>query len=278
MPCWRGARRGEQGTRRPVALHPCWHLEPPAAGQCPLGHRSRCRNATRLLARPVSNTGHPTRHRRDYCPIRRRVPPPAWRTTRTAPTPPRRTSGRWLRSSGVVGHVWTGWPLAVSSRQRFSMAATARSPPSRGSRAAASGVARPRRSARWPPGPLHDSAPSADRIVCRGRAGEHIAPPRASVSDGRQPTEREEAAAVDGPATSQGGGGIRIASSRSSRRTRASALPLVPVWPGTPCGCPQACEAAPCPWRRKAPLLRSHSCGSWRDRPRPPRAAIASGG
>jgi hypothetical protein len=45
-------------------------------------------------------------------------------------------------------------------------------------------------------------------------------PPRASVSDGRQPTEREEAAAVGGPATSQGGVWIRIASSRSSRRTR----------------------------------------------------------
>src|SRR5512133_4209428 len=40
------------------------------------------------------------------------------------------------------------------------------------------------------------------------------------VSDGRQPTEREvEAAAVGGPATSQGGIRIRLASSRSSRRT-----------------------------------------------------------
>ena len=55
--------------------------------------------------------------------------------------------------------------------------------------------------------------------------------------DGRQPTEREAAAAVGGPATSQGGVWIRLASSRSSRRTRASALSLVPVWPGGPCGC-----------------------------------------
>jgi hypothetical protein len=56
--------------------------------------------------------------------------------------------------------------------------------------------------------------------------------------NGRQPTEREvEAAAVGGPATSQGGVWIRIASSRSSRRTPASALSLLPVWPGAPCGC-----------------------------------------
>jgi hypothetical protein len=58
------------------------------------------------------------------------------------------------------------------------------------------------------------NAPSADRIVCRGRAGERVAPPRASVSDGRQPTERDiEAAATGGPATSQGGVWIRITSS-----------------------------------------------------------------
>ena len=38
---------------------------------------------------------------------------------------------------------------------------------------------------------VHDNAPSADRIVCRGRAGEQVAPPRGSVSDGRQPTERK---------------------------------------------------------------------------------------
>src|SRR5512132_225269 len=38
--------------------------------------------------------------------------------------------------------------------------------------------------------PVNDNAPSADRILCRGRAGEQVAPPRASVSDGRQPTER----------------------------------------------------------------------------------------
>jgi hypothetical protein len=59
----------------------------------------------------------------------------------------------------------------------------------------------------------NDNAPSADRIVCRGRAGARVAPPRASVLDGRQPTEREEAAAVGGSATSQGGVWIRIASS-----------------------------------------------------------------
>ena len=66
----------------------------------------------------------------------------------------------------------------------------------------------------------NDNAPSADRIVCRGRAGERVAPPRVSISDSRQPTEREvEAAVIGGPATSQGGISIRIASFRSSRRT-----------------------------------------------------------
>jgi hypothetical protein len=61
---------------------------------------------------------------------------------------------------------------------------------------------------------------SADRIVCRGRAGERVTPARASVSDSRQPTERDiEAAAVGGPATSQGGVRIRIASSRSHRQS-----------------------------------------------------------
>jgi hypothetical protein len=64
----------------------------------------------------------------------------------------------------------------------------------------------------------NNNAPSADRIVCRGRAGN--AAPRASVLDGRQPTEREvEAAATGGPATRQGSVSIRIASSRSNRRT-----------------------------------------------------------
>jgi hypothetical protein len=62
--------------------------------------------------------------------------------------------------------------------------------------------------------PVNDNAPSADRILCRGRAGERVAPPRASVSDGRQPTEREvEAAVVGGLPTSQGRVWIRIASS-----------------------------------------------------------------
>ena len=71
------------------------------------------------------------------------------------------------------------------------------------------------------------NAPSADRIVCRGRAGERVAPPRASVSDSRQPTEREiEAAAVGGPATSQGEVWIRTASSRSSRRTWPAHCPF----------------------------------------------------
>jgi Transposase len=64
------------------------------------------------------------------------------------------------------------------------------------------------------------NAPSAGRIVGRGRAGEHVAPPRASASDRRQPTERDiEAAAVGGPATSQGGVGIRLPSSRSHRQS-----------------------------------------------------------
>jgi hypothetical protein len=67
---------------------------------------------------------------------------------------------------------------------------------------------------------VHGNAPSADQIVCRGRVGERVAPPRGTVSDGRQPTERDiQAAAVGGPAASQGGVWIRIASSRSSRRT-----------------------------------------------------------
>jgi hypothetical protein len=66
----------------------------------------------------------------------------------------------------------------------------------------------------------NDNAPSADRIVCRGRAGERVAPPRVSISDSRQPTEGDfEAAVIGGPATSQGGISIRIASFRSSRRT-----------------------------------------------------------
>jgi hypothetical protein len=64
---------------------------------------------------------------------------------------------------------------------------------------------------------VHANAPSADWIVCRGRVGEGVAPPRGSVSDGRQPTEREiQAAAVGGPAASQGGVWIRIASSGRS--------------------------------------------------------------
>jgi hypothetical protein len=69
-------------------------------------------------------------------------------------------------------------------------------------------------------GRTDDPAPSADRIVSHGRAGEPVAPPRASVSNSRQPTEREaETAAVGGPATSQSGAWIRIASSRSNRQT-----------------------------------------------------------
>jgi hypothetical protein len=69
-------------------------------------------------------------------------------------------------------------------------------------------------------GCANDNAPSADRIVCRGRAGEWVAPPRVSVSDSRQPTKREvEAAVIGGPATSQSGLSIRIASSQSNRRT-----------------------------------------------------------
>jgi hypothetical protein len=72
----------------------------------------------------------------------------------------------------------------------------------------------------WRRRAVNDNAPPADRIVCRGRAGEQIAPPRASVSENRQPTERDiEAAAGGGPATSQGGIWIRIASSRSHRQS-----------------------------------------------------------
>jgi hypothetical protein len=88
------------------------------------------------------------------------------------------------------------------------------------------------------------NAPSADRIVCRGRAGERVAPPRASVSDNRQPTEREEAAAEGDPATSQGRVWIRIAWSdhcyagltvgadrSGDRNDRTGCLAEVAVWP-----------------------------------------------
>ena len=78
----------------------------------------------------------------------------------------------------------------------------------------------------------NDNAPSADQIVSPGRAGERIAPPRASVSDSRQPTKREvEAAAIGGLATRSGGVSIRIASSRSNRRTwPAHSLPASLAW------------------------------------------------
>jgi hypothetical protein len=60
----------------------------------------------------------------------------------------------------------------------------------------------------------NDNAPSADRILCRGRAGEAVAAATRVRLGWCQPTEREaEAAAVGGPATSQGGVWIRIASS-----------------------------------------------------------------
>ena len=66
----------------------------------------------------------------------------------------------------------------------------------------------------------NDNAPSADRIVCHCRAGKCRAATSVRILDGRQPTEREvEAAAMGGPATKQGGVSIRIASSRSNRRT-----------------------------------------------------------
>jgi hypothetical protein len=65
----------------------------------------------------------------------------------------------------------------------------------------------------------NDNAPSADRILCRGRAGEAVAAATRVRLGWCQPTEREEAAAVGGPATSQDGVWIRLASSRSSRRT-----------------------------------------------------------
>jgi hypothetical protein len=174
----------------------------------------------------------------------------------------------------------------------------------------------------------NDNAPSADRIVSHGEAGERVAPPGASVSDSRQPTEREvEAAAIGGLATWSGGVSIRIPSSRSNRRTwpahslpaslawralclladapmleggtppgrgqwaqllwdprplpqkarerRPRAKPLVRLearllWHLAPAGCccgtalsggaltgPQACEAAPHAWWRRAPNRRS---------------------
>ena len=89
----------------------------------------------------------------------------------------------------------------------------------------------------WRPRAHQRNAPSADRIVCRGRAGERVAPPRASVSDGRQSTERDiKAAAAGGPATSQGGIWIRIASSGRADEPGQPRSP-VPVWPGGPCVC-----------------------------------------
>jgi hypothetical protein len=83
----------------------------------------------------------------------------------------------------------------------------------------------------------NDNAPSADQIVSPGRAGERIAPPRASVSDSRQPTKREvEAAAIGGLATRSGGVSIRIASSRSNRRTwPAHSLPASLAWRACVC-------------------------------------------
>jgi len=72
----------------------------------------------------------------------------------------------------------------------------------------------------WPRRARTRNAPSADRISCRGRAGKCRAATSVRILDGRQPTEREvEAAAMGGPATKQGGVSIRIASSRSNRRT-----------------------------------------------------------
>jgi hypothetical protein len=120
--------------------------------------------------------------------------------------------------------------------------------------------------------PVHANAPSADRIVCRGRAGEQVAPPRGAVSDGRQPTERDiRAAAGGGPATSQGGVWIRIASSRSRRQS----------WPAH-------CLCASLAWRAwcllaDAPMLpgwevagRGHWAQLWWDpRPLPHRAGGA---
>jgi hypothetical protein len=84
---------------------------------------------------------------------------------------------------------------------------------------------------------VNDNAPSADRIVCRGRAGEHVAPPRASVSDGRQPTERESRPPRPA-ARLQAWVGSGSASPPPVEPTNlASALSLLPVWPGAPCVC-----------------------------------------
>jgi hypothetical protein len=63
-------------------------------------------------------------------------------------------------------------------------------------------------------------------------------PPRASVLDGRQPTEREiKAAAGGGPATSQGGVWIRIASSGRADVPGPAHCLFLPVWPGGPYVC-----------------------------------------
>ena len=85
------------------------------------------------------------------------------------------------------------------------------------------------------------------------------------LSEGRQPTERDiEAAAVGEPATSQGGIWIRIASFRSSRRTRASARSLLPVWPGAPCACwptRRCCQVGTPPPGAIGPNFRgTHGC------------------
>jgi len=118
--------------------------------------------------------------------------------------------------------------------------------------------------------PVNDNAPSADRIVCRGRAGEHIAPPRASVSDSRQPTEWEiEAAATGGPATSQGGVWIRIASSgradEPGQRTVSSASL---AWRAL---CLLADAQMLPPWE-------AHGRGHWAQLPRDPRPLLQKAG
>jgi hypothetical protein len=85
--------------------------------------------------------------------------------------------------------------------------------------------------------PVNDNAPSADRIVCRGRAGERVVPPRASsrIAVSRRSRElrpprwaaRLQARVGSGSASPPPG------------RTDSPGQPTVslPVWPGAPCVC-----------------------------------------
>jgi hypothetical protein len=90
--------------------------------------------------------------------------------------------------------------------------------------------------------PVDDNAPSADRIVCRGRAGEQVAPPRASVW-----VVVSRRSGNSGPPRWAARLQARVGSGSASPpplepTNLASARSLVPVWPGGPCGCWPTCR------------------------------------